>query len=440
MKKDSQTKDQAGNTYVFYAAETLEIVGESDKVKDFLEEYLKEELKSYSGIYRTNQVKDGKQALSAYRGLIMRVKGKEDEVPFPSEEVRTSASSRRDNEWDVYDAFTHEIVERTKDIRDFCTKHDLGKNAHVQIYKTNHYDEENKKHLLPSYKGYFIRKAETADKLVPFPEKKSVPPESYDVYEYSTMKLMGNYKDLKVFMKEKGLNPALETHLRKTGKPDREDPSKPMANQYRGYFVRQVGNNIELPFPGEPEHPAKGTGNVWCIFDKNLNIVEKTNDLQAFAQEKGLKHYKPFYDTNRVRATKGDGETDATIMRFYKGYLIRSEEDLKNWTHLPLPNPKNATDPDTSSLDLMVWKENGDALQGRYIPSYQKTFGVDTLDKEMLYELANKFLSNPEARQDGYGAVFIKDMKPGNTKSDDTMEALAELEVILPKEVIDFLS
>ncbi|MFS1427136.1 hypothetical protein LMH73_008240 [Vibrio splendidus] len=429
-----RAKRSSGKTYVFYNAHDLSILGESDNVKEFVEQHLKEEVKSYSGIYRTNQLKDGSQLVASYRGMIMRVKGHENEIPFPEKRPRHS-SNRRENEWDIYDAFTHKIVETTSDIRGFCAKHDLGKNAHVQIYRTTHFDESAKRLSLPIYKGFFIRISGDANQHIPFPPKKAHPPKSYDVFKFPSCELVGNYKDLKDFMREADMKTSFETYLRKTGKPDPENPKKAMSRQYLGYFVRQVGNDIKLAMPTESKHPMKGSGQTWCIFDKNLNLIKATKDLQAFAAEKGWEHYKPLYETNRTK--RGD-KSKSPILAFYHGFLIRPEKEMKSWNFLPFPDNSSVSHASTSSLDMIVWRTEGTkhVNVGRFVPSYQKTFELDTLDKPALYELA-KDLSKVESETvDGLKAVFVSDLLESNEKREDTLEFLSEMEIILPREIM----
>ncbi len=356
--------------------------------------------------------------------------------------------------WLIYSAYTHDIVAETEDIKSFlASQPGMSKNAHIQIYKTNTYDSNGKKVILPTYKGYFIR--EKGDENPPvFPAKRYRDPTGYKLFEInseSEITKIAEIKDLDSYIKDNGYSDSDKTLLLRTCKIKRDGEVN--LSEHNGLFLRPVGENVPVIKPPKkkyvkPDH-HRGRGEKYAIFDKDLNIVDITSDLVGFIQgynEKHLKenpgsesffnYHKPFYKTN----TPSKENPNIPRSDFYKGFFIRAVKDLESGNNLYIPAPSaSVKSAYNSHLDLLVWNKSihtDEGIIGYFVPSHQKTVGIKKINKAKLYETAKSYRDGFTS-VDGYHAIFIKDIIEDKSK---IMELLADEDVILPKEIANRIS
>lgn len=358
--------------------------------------------------------------------------------------------------WNIISAITHKVVKKTQNIKEFCEQQeDFSSNAHIQIYKTNTPRKEDpNKAILPTYKGYFIRKEGDPNPL-PYPEKKYEDPTSYKIYQYTdpeTLELLGEipvdeYQD---FAKKQGWKAKDRNAILSTCKVKRDGTVK--LASHNNIFITPVGENIrEIPQPEyvpEKEH-NRGSGKTYHVFDKELKLVAVTRDLVGFAEsinekhakehpedpEPYFKYHKPLYKTN----TPHIHDKSKPQMEFYKGYCIRLESELENDTAMPLPNPfKGAKNVYNAHLNLLIWnndeKKKG-KVQAYFVEHFQQSYGRSKIDsKTDLYEKARKFAKDLEVN-DGANAVFISDI----IRNPEILTVLEKSGVILPKRLLAVL-
>lgn len=363
----------------------------------------------------------------------------------------TGSTRKTSDIWEVYSVYTHKVVERTNNIKEFCDKQKgLSSNAHIQIYKTNTPRKDDpKKALLPTYKGFFIRKE--GEKGLPFPELKYMDPTSYRVCQYKdadNLVVLGEMpvEEFDAFADKQGWSKKDRNQILSTCKTKRDGTVK--LPIYQNTFITPIGENvreIKKPKYVAPKEHNRGSGKVYHVFNKNLELVEITRDLVGFAEKANaeyakenpndpnplFKYHKPLYKTN----TPHLHDPEKPQMEFYKGYCIRLESDLEKGTAMPLPNPfKGSKTAYNAHLDMVVWstsdrKENG--VRSFYIPHYSDKIGKESIkSKAELYEKARNFSQNQKVTE-GLNAVFISDI----INNDDILELLAEEEVLLPPEV-----
>ncbi|MCG3883246.1 hypothetical protein I3271_00930 [Photobacterium leiognathi] len=347
--------------------------------------------------------------------------------------------------WCIYNMYTHKLVEATTDVKEFCDQNGLGSNAHFHIYKTNQIDPKKGKTYLSTYKGYFIRRrddlAPKSEGYIPFPPKVLRKPEFLNIYVYGSNDLIEKiaFKDLKQWLADNGFSTSGVAPMMATYKLDAE--KKFTRLQYKGMFARPVYGEMAddeaenydvIPFPPSERPEEMRNRQYWAVFNDSLDLVEVTNNVSSFLENKMNclpENGKTLYATNHVQ-TRGNEQEPRPIVDFFRGHCVRLADDVKNGTSIALPKPvgDNAL---VGGRDLLVWDENErerGVVKALVVPAYQKTFKLDSLDKDALYKIADSFMNNPVERLDErYGAVYLSDVQ-----QEDVSEVLAAMEVKLP--------
>lgn len=352
--------------------------------------------------------------------------------------------------WCVYSMYSHKLVVTTSDIKDFCDKANLGKNAHIQIYKTHQICPNKNRPYLLTYKGFFIRRH---DEFIPFPNKVFRKPEFLNIYSHPDCELIEKipFSKLKEWLVSKGCSASGITPMFATYK--RNEKGQFAKLHYKNMFARPVYGDIpkvertnydfEIPFPSIVKPDEFRSTKYWAIFNDSLDLVAVTNNIAAFIKNTigiSVDRGKMIYATNSISRRVSD-QSPCPIIDYFWGYCIRLVEELEAGTSLPLPQPvgDNAL---MGGKALFVWSEDDRKSNfpcksfylSQFVPAYQKTFRAEIIDKEALYLQANNFKNDPVSRVHGkFGAVYASDVN-----DEDISMILSALEINIPRSYLSY--
>lgn len=361
--------------------------------------------------------------------------------------------NKTENVWLVYSAYTHELLKETSDLKAFCSepqfakRFNLGKNAYIQLYRTNHSVEDRRR---LTYKGLFIRlKGIPLEEQAPFPALKYAKPTHYDLYTLdsnNTPVLLEHIPATELTTKLKALgfpNVAIERHLPQTFKLGKD--GAPKLNDYRGNYLRPFGEGcLSIPHPKELLHELSGRfgcGNDYAIFNFDMEIIAIAKSLKGWAREMGVAYGLSEDSSSNLYATDTAMLPGSPIpkLSFYRGYFIRVVDALYKGDYLDFPIPSNGSEPGSavtdndkylpwldwisnprySNLDLFVWNEEASRSSvktAHIIRSHVKSFECSMVDKSALYKIAIDNHKNGFVLRDQFNAVFLDDIATDKQK------------------------